>query len=173
MLIEPPFGSTRQPSGNEGGRPAALISVLPPAQETEKTMLSDLRSLLIPLFVAAFVGCEPPHSRPPKTPHDGTLVPIPGNKGTVEILKRDAEGRADQVQLVVYFYGPDDRPMTTLPTAATFTPSARGAKTILLKDTGNSDACMASEPFSNTVETEGKLVFPMDGSPTTIPVRDR
>lgn len=130
------------------------------------------RPLVLILFMA-ILGCESNPTLGPRAPHGGTILPIPDKKGSIELVKKEVEGQAEQVRFVVYFSGPNDKPLATAPTATTFTPTGKGAKPVQFKPTGNSDASMASDPFPNSEEIDGNLSVTIDGEPITIPVKIR
>ena len=132
------------------------------------------RARFLPLLlVATLLGCGDSAPPLPKTPHGGTILPTPEQKGSAEFVKKAVEGQGDQAKFIVYFVGPDDKPMAAPPTAATFKPAGRGAKPVEFKPSGAGDSSLTSDPFPNEMVIEGELSMTLDGKPTKMPVRVR
>ena len=136
--------------------------------------MTMIRARLLPLLlVAAVLGCDGNSYQAPKTPHGGAVMPLPEKQGAVEFVRRSVEGSGDQVVLVAYFFGADDKPMASPPTSATFTPSLRGAKPVEFKPSGDGEATLTSAPFPAEEEIEGKFSATIGGRPVVIAIQIR
>jgi hypothetical protein len=127
------------------------------------------------LLLAALIGCDASHAPASRTPHGGNILPLPESKGSLEIVKQSVEGPGGQVQLTVYFFGPDDKPMPSAPATATFQPNAKGAKPVEFKPAGDPEGSLASAPFSatGTGEVEGEFSATIGGQPVKMSIRVR
>ena len=93
------------------------------------------RMLVTIVITATISGCggggPSPGSLPP---HGGSLIPLAGAEGFVEVVR-------DGPRMIAYFLGPDHKPLAPVPTGARLTLRGAGKKAVELRpvaDPGNS-----------------------------------
>jgi hypothetical protein len=120
-----------------------------------------LRPALSAVLAAALAGCGAERVVVPAAPHGGTFVGLPDGLGRVEIVRRGATDKPDHARLLLYFFGPDDKPITPAPTSATLEPKERKGKAVAFKpaaDTGPSNAgALESPQFDTGGDIAGEL----------------
>lgn len=135
------------------------------------------RHALPALVAAALVGCGSGPVVGPTPPHGGTLAGLPDGLGTVEIVRQDAPGKADESRLLLYFLDPDGKPTTPAPTAATLRPRGPRGKAIDFKPAGDADASKAgaleSPPMQAGGDVSGELSSTIDGKPVRVTINIR
>ena len=136
------------------------------------------RHLLACLIAGALAGCSRPEPvLAPKAPHGGTVTGLPEGLGSLEIVRVDVPGKSDQAQLVLYFLGPDDKPITPAPTAASLKPKERGASPVSFKPAGDADPSRAgaleSPPFKADGDISGELSSTIGGKQITTTINIR
>ena len=128
---------------------------------------------VILILAASLTGCggvNPAKPGPP-TPHGGVVVPLPEDKGLVEVVKQPAPGKAGRTVIVVYFLDNDRNPMTAAPTTATFKGPSPADKPVSFKPiTGDAAKAggLASDPINDRGDMEGDLTATVGGSPVTV-----
>ncbi len=132
----------------------------------------------LPAVVAAgLVGCGPEPVVVPTAPHGGTLAGLPEGLGRVEVVRQEASGKPDQSRLILYFLGPDGKPIAPAPTAAQLKPKERRAKAIDFKPAGDADPAKAgaleSPPLEAVGDIAGELSSTIGGKPVRVTISIR
>ena len=135
------------------------------------------RPALSAMLAAGLAGCGAERVVVPAAPHGGTLVGLPDGLGRVEIVRHGAPDKPDQARLLLYFFGPDDKPITPAPTSATLEPKGRKGKAIAFKpaaDTDPSNAGALESPLLDTGgDIAGELSSTIGGKPVSVPINIR
>ena len=129
------------------------------------------------MLAAGLSGCGAERVVVPAAPHGGTLVGLPDGLGRVEIVRHGAPDKPDQARLLLYFLGPDDKPITPAPTSATLEPKERQAKAITFKPAAGTDPSNAGALESPLLDTggdiAGELSSTIGGKPVRVPINIR
>jgi hypothetical protein len=129
-------------------------------------------------IAAVLVGCgNRERLVVPSAPHGGTLAGLPDGLGTLEIVRQDLPGATSQTQLVLYFLGPDGRPLTPAPRSATLKPRERGARPIDFRASDAADpskaAALQSPPLGGRGDVTGELSATLGGKPVNLSISVR
>jgi hypothetical protein len=93
----------------------------------------SMRMLFTALLAAVLAGCGSGGPAPGQLPpHGGTLLSLTGADGFVEVVR-------DGSRVVVYFLGPDRKPIATAPTDVRLTLQGKGEKPLDLKPMADPD----------------------------------
>jgi hypothetical protein len=130
--------------------------------------------LLYPLvLLSAGMGCSgssPMDSVSAPPPHGGSLLPLPGGKGYVEIVKKDAGSNSQDLtgEVAFYFLKDGTAPMSPAPTSGTLTV---GKKVVTLKSDGDGLVTPIGPrilPKGSTLD--GVLSFELGGKTLSVPL---
>jgi hypothetical protein len=130
------------------------------------------------LLAASLAGCDAPRPiLPPPPPHGGTAFSLPEGVGFVEALRQDVPNQPNRTQLVVYFLDAERKPLPSASTAVSFRPKGRGATSVALRPTGDTDpekaGGLTSAPFSDPGAIAGVLSATIDRKPVSISISIR
>ena len=135
------------------------------------------RPALSAMLAAGLAGCGAERVVVPAAPHGGTLVGLPDGLGRVEIVRHGAPDKPDQARLLLYFFGPDDKPITPAPTSATLKPKERQGKAIAFKPAADTDpsnaGALESPPLDTGGDIAGELSSTIGGKPVRVPINIR
>ena len=127
--------------------------------------------LMACLIAATFAGCSTePTLAIPKAPHGGTLRPLPGRPGSVEVVRADQDDKSGRTVLTAYYYDAEMKPMAPIPDSATWKSKDRRAGTIALKSTGDA---LVSAPFAASGGIDGELSATIGGKPVSVSISVR
>ena len=129
------------------------------------------RPALSAMLAAGLAGCGAERVVVPAAPHGGTLVGLPDGLGRVEIVRHGAPDKPDQARLLLYFFGPDDKPITPAPTSATLKPKERQSKAIAFKPAADTDPSNAGALESPLLDTSGDIAGELSSTIGGKPVR--
>jgi len=126
------------------------------------------------LVVGMLSGCGggPPSTSNagPPPPHSGNLKTMPGGKGYVEIVKKDApSSTAPMTGEVSFYFLKEDgaTPYSPAPSTGTLTV---GKKKVTLQPAGDGLATPNGPPLFAKGDVDGNLSVELDGKPVTIPL---
>ncbi len=123
------------------------------------------------LLLALLAGCADLTPTASKTPHNGTLVTLPEDKGFVEVAKQADPDKEGQVQVVIYFLGPNRQAMGSPPTAARL---KLGGKSTPPVDLGaGPDGSLITPPLPDVGEVTGTLTATIEGKEVSVPIAIR
>jgi hypothetical protein len=124
------------------------------------------------VLVSVICGCgggvpSTPNSGPPP-PHGGNLVALPGGKGYVEVVKKDASGKAAvTAELSFYFMKDASTPISPAPSSGTLTV---GDKKFQLKAEGDGLVTPTGPPIFPKGGVDGTLSALVDGKTLNVPL---
>ena len=128
-------------------------------------MMTNLLRTIALLALGTLAGCSsgaPDTSTiDPPPPHGGTLQPIPGNLGFVEVVSGNGTG----AEAMFYFLDDNNAPITGAPTSGTLTV---GKKDIPLTAEGGGLAAPAGSTLFKGGPPQGDLKVEIGGTPVVI-----
>jgi hypothetical protein len=140
-----------------------------------------IQSVLVAALFAGIVGCGENLPTPrPGTPagpsHNGSLLPIPGDLGYVEIVNAPLSTKTTESQIGVYFYEKDAKtPVSSPPGDVKLTLELpKGNADIVLKpDPKNPGGFQSARGDHGRRELIGKLEFTLGGKPIDLRIMTR
>ena len=140
-----------------------------------------IRSVLVAACFAGIAGCGENLPTPrPGTPagpsHNGSLLPIPGDLGYVEIVNTPLSTKTTESQIGVYFYEKDAKtPVSSPPGDVKLTLELpKGNTEVFLKpDPKNPGGFQSARGDHGRRELIGKLEFTLSGKPIDLPIMTR
>jgi len=119
-------------------------------------------------IAVTLLGCSTePTLAIPKAPHGGTLRPLLGQSGSVEVVRVDQDDKPGQTVITAYYYDSAMKPMSPMPDSATLKSKDRRAGTIALKLTGDA---LVSAPFAASGGIDGELSATIGGKAVAVPI---
>jgi hypothetical protein len=125
------------------------------------------------ILIGILAGCGegPPSTSNPGTPppHGGSLIALPGARGYVEVVKKDAAPAKGSLtgEVSFYFLKDPSTPYSPAPTAGTLTV---GNKKIALQSEGDALVTPGGPPLFAKGGLDGTLSVELDGKTTSVPL---
>jgi hypothetical protein len=126
-------------------------------------------ALVLVAMLAGGCGGSPTMSSGPAPPHQGHLITLPGGKGYVEVVKKDAASTkaALTAEESFYFLKEGATPLSPAPSGGIFTV---GTKTVTLQSEGDALITPNGPPLLPKGGLDGVLAVELNGQAIKIPV---